>query len=132
MGIELISIGAVLAVLAFLWGATKWLIKHFDPHLIRMLNSIDKVGAAGAEVGAAGKEMVQSNRDVVCAINRAIDVFETQQEWLERFDEVATERHKRIMERFDVLDNTMTQILFAMQECPARKNPKDERGYNVW
>jgi hypothetical protein len=119
MGIELISIGAVLAVLTFLWGATKWLIKHFDPHLIRMLDSIDKVSAAGGE-------MVQSNRDVVSAINRAIDIFETQQEWLERFDEVATERHKRIMERFDIQANTMTQILFAMQECPARKKIKDE------
>jgi hypothetical protein len=126
MGIELISIGAVLAVLAFLWGATKWLIKHFDPHLIRMLDSIDKVGAAGAEVGAAGKEMVKSNQDVVAAINRAIDIFETQQEWLERFDEVATDRHKRVMERLDTQDNTMTQILFAMQECPARKKIKDE------
>jgi DNA-binding transcriptional MerR regulator len=131
MGIELLSIGAVLAVLGFLWGATKWLIKHFDPHLIRMLDSIDGFKEVGREVKEIGREMVTTQSDVVSAINRAIDVFETQQEWLERFDEVATERHKRIMERLDAQDNTMTQILFAMQECPARKNPKDERGHNV-
>jgi len=119
MGLEIVSIGAVLAILTFLWGAMKWLIKHFDPHIIRMLDSIDNVGAAGGE-------MVKSNQDVVAAINRAIDVFEQQQEWLERFDEVATERHKRIMERLDTQDNTMTQILFAMQDCPARKKTKDE------
>jgi hypothetical protein len=126
MGIELLSIGAVLAVLGFLWGALKWLIKHFDPHIIRILDSIDKVGAAGVEVGAVGKEMVKSDQDVVAAINRAIDVFETQQEWLERFDEVATERHKRIMERFDVIDNTVTQVLFAQHDCPVRKERNNE------
>jgi hypothetical protein len=119
MGIELLSIGAVLAVLGFLWGALKWLIKHFDPHISHLLASIDGV----KEVG---REMVTTQSDVVSAINRAIDVFETQQEWLERFDEVATERHKRVMERLDAQDNTMTQILFAMQECPARKKIKDE------
>jgi hypothetical protein len=124
MGIELLSIGAVLAVLGFLWGALKWLIKHFDPHIIRILDSIDKVGAAGVEVGAVGKEMVKSDQDVVAAINRAIDVFETQQEWLERFDEVATERHKRIMERFDVIDNTVTQVLFAQHDS-VRKEKND-------
>jgi hypothetical protein len=125
MGIELISIGAVLAVLAFLWGATKWLIKHFDPHLIRMLDSIDGFKEVGREVKEIGREMVTTQSDVVSAINRAIDVFETQQEWLERFDEVATERHKRIMERFDVIDNTVTQVLFAQHDCPVRKEKND-------
>jgi len=119
MGLEIVSIGAVLAILTFLWGAMKWLIKHFDPHIIRMLDSIDNVGAAG-------KEMVQGNKEQVAAINRAIDVFETQQEWLERFDEVATERHKRIMERFDVLDNTATQVLFAQHECPVRRREEHD------
>jgi hypothetical protein len=58
--------------------------------------------------------------------DRLVSIVETQQEWQEQLDAVLTERHKRVMERLDIQDNTMTQILFAMQECPARKKIKDE------
>lgn len=85
-----------------------WLIKHFDPHLIRAFDILESIR--------------QTNRDVVEAINRAVDTLEIQQEWQEQLDAILTERHKRIMERFDTLDAAYVRVLYQMKACPQKEN----------
>jgi hypothetical protein len=107
-----IQVAPQLAIAAFMFYVFRWIVRHFDPHISRLLDSIDDIRETGQRMADIG--------------DRLVSIVETQQEWQEQLDAVLTERHKRVMERLDIQDNTMTQILFAMQECPARKKIKDE------
>jgi hypothetical protein len=102
-----IQVAPQLVIAAFMFYVFRWLVSHFDPHIIRLLDNIDNIREIGQRMAETG--------------DRLVNQLETQQEWQDQLDDVLISRHKRIMERFDTQDSTMTQILFAMQECPARK-----------
>lgn len=101
------SIAPQLAFAAFLFFVLRWTVVHFDPHVIRLLDSID-------DIRETGQRMADSS-------DRLISTIETQQEWQEQFDAVMTDRHKRIMERFDTLDSQYTHILLQMRDYPYKK-----------
>ena len=108
----LLSIAPQLAFAAFLFFVFKWTVSHFDPHVIRLLDSIDDIRETGQRMADIGDRLVQ--------------IVETQQEWQEQLDAVMTERHKRIMERFDSLDAAYVRVLYQMKECPHKEEKTNE------
>lgn len=89
----LLSIAPQLALAAFMFYVLKWLVNHFDPHLTRLLDSVDDIRETGQRMAEIGERLVK--------------IVETQQEWQEQLDAILTERHKRIMERFDLIEKIM-------------------------
>lgn len=108
----LLSIAPQLAFAAFLFYVFRWVVKHFDPHIIRLLDSIDDIRETGQRMAEIGERLIR--------------IIETQQEWQEQLDSVLTDRHKRIMERFDAIDGQYTSIFLRVRECRIEKSSSYE------
>jgi hypothetical protein len=103
----LLNIAPQLAIAVFMFYVFRWMVKHFDPYVARLLDSIDDIRETGQRMADIGERLVK--------------IVETQQEWQEQLDAVLLDRHKRIMERLDSIDSAYVRILYQMQECPQKK-----------
>jgi hypothetical protein len=102
-----LSVAPQLAVAAFMFYVIKWLAGHFDPHVTRLLDSIDDIRETGQRMADIGERLVR--------------LVETQQVWQENLDTTLFERHKRIMERFDKLETSYMWLLQQIkEECPCK------------
>jgi hypothetical protein len=108
----LIQTAPQLVIAAFMLYAFRWLVQHFDPHIVRLLDSIDDIRETGQRMADIGDRLVR--------------LVESQQEWQENLDEVLTERHKRIMERFDALAEQHHRVIYRLAECPGLKKQEEE------